>query len=1170
MESIVEELRRDREAGTRRLEGDYRAGLMTLARRLCADEGDAEELVNRTFAAVVEGIDRYVEQSAFFGWMCQILANIHSTDVRRRSNRVEFADADAVATAPDDGADMRLFRDVDASLLRDAVETLPANMREAILLHYFLDMPVAKIARFLSVPNGTVMSRLHYARLALAAKLGAAARRPGVKMVMLALLLVAGLAVARGVYAWIAPAAESEPHAESAEFAEVASHAESAENAESENAAGGGLERARSALPTSAKPASNAAEGGLEPSTTENTQMNAKSLLAATASLALAAAPSQGGAIWTKTALTQQDAELVTGRENLAHSSRTVLSVADNSPANTEKAWQSPMELLVNGYFDTILSAADEGHLYPMRTGSKATLTFGAAARIDEVRIYSCWCSSGRVGVGVASVDVQDAEGNWTSIAGSALPFAAGGSNCGWSHVFADPEGAALAASANAVRISFGTMDNGWSGIAEIEVLGAHLGTHTVTFCDEDGDPLPGVATQTVATGLAATAPDESFVPSKAGLAIIGWDADITEVFEDLRPRPVYGSATISLSQNGAWTKTLLATQSDTLSPAISNLARRATTTLSVEGGSSTAKVGPPALVNGVFEAHTDLSNDDTDTYLVRNNAVMTFEFGIEARVDALRLYSTWPSAGRIDLSVQSVEARDSIGVWRTLEGSALPFADTTGSASKGTRCVFADTEGGPLATGVTALRVNFGSVDNNYAGLAEVEVLGTLTGVCTVVFCDEDGEPLPGVEPQTVAAGEAAEEPDASLVPEKAGYVFFGWDVAFDTVISNLYPRPVYRALGEVFATAGAFEAGRRIPFGLNVLAESGAVAANGAVALAVSGGVLGYNRANTNAAVLVDGRFVRANGESDVAALGTGLRLQYDLPSPRDVASVGIYSAWSNGGRDGFALSSLQYKAEGDTAWRTISFDEVSVGLGDNYSAGSYFATVARAGGAPLLTNAVSVAIPFSTMDNASAGIGEIQALRAPLAAPRAAWTGENWSGTVHRPAGINLLRGAHGAATSFVRNSAAPDAAALASLFDGLVSADSAAVCPVGTDALFEATFDEAQNVSRIEFWTNGDASHDGFAVNEILFRRDGSDAFETNDDMDPFRYGTVEVDGGDTSSGRLHVVVNSAGGGNLAEDVTGVRIWFGRADNDRTDLQELEIVTDRHPATVIIVR
>ena len=49
-----------------------------------------------------------------------------------------------------------------------------------------------------------------------------------------------------------------------------------------------------------------------------------------------------------------------------------------------------------------------------------------------------------------------------------------------------------------------------------------------------------------------------------------------------------------------------------------------------------------------------------------------------------------------------------------------------------------------------------------------------------------------------------------------------------------------------------------------------------------------------------------------------------------------------------------------------------------------------------------------------------------------------------------------------------------------------------------------------------------------------------------------------------------MIEAADGGLLAADATGVRIWFGRADNDRTDLQELEIFTDVLPATLILVK
>ena len=178
MASIVEEIRNNREKGAKLLESEYKAGLMSLARRFCNDESDAEELVNRTFAIVVEKIDSYLEQSAFFGWMSRILINCYSKDVRRKSNEMEFCDAQLPEDAQDDEASARVFREVDASILRDAIDRLPKDMKQTLLLHYFMDMPVREVAKVLSVPSGTIMWRLHYARKILGAKLGASLKKP--------------------------------------------------------------------------------------------------------------------------------------------------------------------------------------------------------------------------------------------------------------------------------------------------------------------------------------------------------------------------------------------------------------------------------------------------------------------------------------------------------------------------------------------------------------------------------------------------------------------------------------------------------------------------------------------------------------------------------------------------------------------------------------------------------------------------------------------------------------------------------------------------------------------------------------------------------------------------------------------------------------------------------
>lgn len=55
----------------------------------------------------------------------------------------------------------------DASTL-DAIRRLSPALRDAVLLHYYADLPVQEVARVLRRPVGTVKRRLHDARAALA------------------------------------------------------------------------------------------------------------------------------------------------------------------------------------------------------------------------------------------------------------------------------------------------------------------------------------------------------------------------------------------------------------------------------------------------------------------------------------------------------------------------------------------------------------------------------------------------------------------------------------------------------------------------------------------------------------------------------------------------------------------------------------------------------------------------------------------------------------------------------------------------------------------------------------------------------------------------------------------------------------------------------------------
>jgi RNA polymerase sigma-70 factor, ECF subfamily len=68
------------------------------------------------------------------------------------------------------GEEERIVRGAD---VRRAVRLLPYDQRVAIVLHYFLDLPLEEIAMVTHAPVGTVKSRLHRATAQLRARLGA-------------------------------------------------------------------------------------------------------------------------------------------------------------------------------------------------------------------------------------------------------------------------------------------------------------------------------------------------------------------------------------------------------------------------------------------------------------------------------------------------------------------------------------------------------------------------------------------------------------------------------------------------------------------------------------------------------------------------------------------------------------------------------------------------------------------------------------------------------------------------------------------------------------------------------------------------------------------------------------------------------------------------------------
>jgi len=140
----------------------------------------AEDLLQETFARVVDNASEYEPSHAFSTWLYTIARNLSIDRSRKAShNRTESLDA---SKTPGDEERQRQDRlvDEDASSstvahdrqafrerLQDALDDLPVDQREVFVLREISGLTFPEIADVVDAPRGTVKSRMRYALRAL-------------------------------------------------------------------------------------------------------------------------------------------------------------------------------------------------------------------------------------------------------------------------------------------------------------------------------------------------------------------------------------------------------------------------------------------------------------------------------------------------------------------------------------------------------------------------------------------------------------------------------------------------------------------------------------------------------------------------------------------------------------------------------------------------------------------------------------------------------------------------------------------------------------------------------------------------------------------------------------------------------------------------------------------
>lgn len=144
-------------------------------KKMLRNEDDALDATQEILIAMLTKLDSLKEPAAFWGWLSAMTANYCRNVLRRGGREVQipedeegnslldtFETLDA-QTVPDKAMDSAESR----QMIMELIDNLPEAQRLCVLMYYYDEMGVKDIAAALDTSEGTIKSRLNYARKAI-------------------------------------------------------------------------------------------------------------------------------------------------------------------------------------------------------------------------------------------------------------------------------------------------------------------------------------------------------------------------------------------------------------------------------------------------------------------------------------------------------------------------------------------------------------------------------------------------------------------------------------------------------------------------------------------------------------------------------------------------------------------------------------------------------------------------------------------------------------------------------------------------------------------------------------------------------------------------------------------------------------------------------------------
>jgi RNA polymerase sigma-70 factor (ECF subfamily) len=136
----------------------------SVARSMLGDAHLAEDISQEAFLHAYRALASYRAQGRFQAWLRMIATRLCLNHRRGARREVAWEDLSGHPAEMTDGPDSRLGEWERRGEVRRALERLPVDYRDVIVLRFMEDLTYDEIARHLGVPTSTVETRLHRAK----------------------------------------------------------------------------------------------------------------------------------------------------------------------------------------------------------------------------------------------------------------------------------------------------------------------------------------------------------------------------------------------------------------------------------------------------------------------------------------------------------------------------------------------------------------------------------------------------------------------------------------------------------------------------------------------------------------------------------------------------------------------------------------------------------------------------------------------------------------------------------------------------------------------------------------------------------------------------------------------------------------------------------------------